>query len=51
MRTYVPNLRKMSKVWTEPFQALTQACYSPKDLASINASPSPSPSPSPRPAG
>jgi hypothetical protein len=44
MRTYVPSLQKMARKWAEPFQALTQACYSPKDLESINASPSATPS-------
>jgi hypothetical protein len=43
MRTYSASLDKMAKVWAEPFRDLTQACYSPEDLESINASPSPSP--------
>lgn len=43
MRTYTGSLEKMVKSWSEPFQALTQVCYSPEDLESINATPSPSP--------
>lgn len=43
MRTYTGSLEKMAKKWAKPFQDLTQACYSPEELASINASPSASP--------
>jgi hypothetical protein len=43
MQQYTTSLQKMARSWSEPFQALTQACYSPEDLESINASPSPSP--------
>ncbi len=43
MRTYDARLQKMGKAWSEPFVDLTQACYSPDDLASIEASASASP--------
>lgn len=44
LRIYGATLGEISKSFAEPFQGVTQACYSPKDLASINASPKPSPS-------
>ena len=47
LRIYGTTLGEISKSFAEPFQAVTQVCYSPKDLASINASPKPSPEPSP----
>ena len=43
LRIYDTTLGEISKSFAEPFQAVTQVCYSPKDLASINASPRPSP--------
>ncbi len=46
LKIYGTTLGEISKSFAEPFQAVTQVCYSPKDLASINASPRPSPSPS-----
>ena len=36
----VKTLQKAQKTFTSSFPPLTQACYSPADLASINASPS-----------
>ena len=39
LRIYDTTLGEISKSFAEPFQAVTQVCYSPKDLASINASP------------
>jgi hypothetical protein len=47
LRIYDNTLGEISKSFAEPFQAVTQVCYSPKDLASINASPRSSPEPSP----
>jgi len=47
LRIYNTTLGEISKSFAEPFQAVTQVCYSPKDLASINASPRSSPQPSP----
>ena len=47
LRIYDTTLGEISKSFAEPFQAVTQVCYSPKDLASINASPRSSPKPSP----
>lgn len=47
LRIYSSTLKQISTSFGEPFQAVTQVCYSPKDLASINASPRPSPSESP----
>jgi hypothetical protein len=47
LRIYDTTLGEISKSFAEPFQAVTQVCYSPKDLASINASPRSSPNPSP----
>ena len=47
LRIYDTTLGEISKSFAEPFQAVTQVCYSPKDLASINASPKSSPEPSP----
>ncbi len=49
LRIYGTTLGEISKSFAEPFQAVTQVCYSPKDLASIQASPRPSPSPSESP--
>jgi hypothetical protein len=47
LRIYGTTLGEISKSFAEPFRTVTQVCYSPKDLASINASPKPSPSGSP----
>ena len=47
MRTYTSTLDRIGSGYTRPFQALTQVCYSPKDLASINASPRASATPAP----
>jgi len=47
LRIYDTTLGEISKSFAEPFRAVTQVCYSPKDLASINASPRSSPKPSP----
>ena len=44
LRIYDTTLGEISKSFAEPFQAVTQVCYSPEDLASINASPRSSPS-------
>jgi hypothetical protein len=44
LRLYGPTLGEISKSFAEPFQGVTGVCYSPKDLASITASPRPSPS-------
>ena len=41
-RTYGATVASVQGGFVEPFQDMTQVCYSPKDLASINASPSPS---------
>lgn len=41
--SYVSTLDGISEDYAKPFQELTQVCYSPQDLASINASPTPSP--------
>jgi hypothetical protein len=49
LRIYGTTLGEISKSFAEPFRAVTQVCYSPTDLASINASPKPSPKPSPEP--
>ena len=46
LKIYGATLGEISKSFAEPFQAVTQVCYSPKDLASIKASPSANPSPS-----
>lgn len=46
IRGYWRTLRRVERGFTSPFVPVTQACYSPRDLASINASPSPSASPS-----
>lgn len=43
MKAYVSTLDGISKAYLKPFQSLTQVCYSPQDLASINSSPTPSP--------
>lgn len=43
MRNYTSTLRHIFDGFMRPFQVLTQACYSPKDLASINASPNATP--------
>ena len=43
LKVYGATLGEISKSFAEPFQGVTQVCYSPKDLASITASPSPSP--------
>ena len=47
LRIYDTTLGEISKSFAEPFRAVTQVCYSPKDLASINASPRSSPEPGP----
>ena len=44
LRIYGTTLGEISKSFAEPFQGVTGVCYSPKDLASITASPRPSPS-------
>ena len=44
MHDYERMLTDISNGYGKPFRALTQVCYSPSDLASINASPSASPS-------
>jgi hypothetical protein len=49
VRQYRKTVQKILTGFAKPFQDVTQACYSPEDLASINASPSPGPSPSPSP--
>ena len=49
MRTYGNTLTAISKGSAKPFQDATQACYSPKDLESINAKPTPSASPTASP--
>jgi hypothetical protein len=41
-KKYSPTVTGIQSGFAKPFQAATQVCYSPKDLASINASPSPS---------
>jgi hypothetical protein len=46
-RTFQKKLDGVTQGYTKSFQALTQVCYSPQDLESINASPTPSPAPSP----
>jgi hypothetical protein len=50
MRSYGTTLTAISKGSAKPFQDATQACYSPKDLDSINAKPTPA-SPSASPTG
>ena len=42
-KSYVSTLDGISRDFAKPFQSLTQVCYSPQDLASINSSPTPSP--------
>ena len=49
MLSYGAQLSAISKGSAKPFQDATQACYSPKDLESINAEPAPSGSPTPSP--
>lgn len=44
MRTYDTTLRGIGEGFAPVFRSLTQVCYSPADLASINADPSGSPS-------
>jgi len=46
-RAYQGTVDGIAEGFTKPFQDITQACYSPEDLASINASPEPSPEPGP----
>ena len=46
---YWRTLRRVGRAFSRPFGPVTQACYSPRDLASINASPSPSASSSSSP--
>ena len=43
-KAYQKTLDGIATGFAKPFQDITQACYSPEDLASINASPSASPS-------
>lgn len=43
MQAYVSNPDGISRAHAEPFQSLTQVCYAPQDLASINSSPTPGP--------
>lgn len=45
MRTYDKTLRQIAAGYTKPFQDMTQVCYSPSDLESINATPKSSPTP------
>ena len=44
MKTYNADLLAVGRGFSPTFRSLTRVCYSPDDLASINASPSPSPS-------
>ena len=46
-RAYQGSLDGIAEGYTKPFQDITQVCYSPEDLASINASPKPESSPGP----
>ena len=46
-RAYQDTVDGIAGQFTKPFQDITQVCYSPDDLASINASPNSSPSPTP----
>ena len=41
-KKYGATLGGVQGGFTKPFQDMTQVCYSPKELADINASPSPS---------
>jgi len=43
MNTYNRELLAVGRGFAPTFRSLTKVCYSPEDLASINASPSPSP--------
>ncbi len=43
LKVYGTTLEAIAAGFDAPFQATTQVCYSPADLASINASPSPDP--------
>ena len=45
MRTYDKTLREIAAGYTKPFQDMTQVCYSPSDLESINATPESSATP------
>lgn len=40
-RAYQRTVDSIAEGFTTPFQDITQVCYSPEDLASINASPKP----------
>jgi hypothetical protein len=42
-RSYQATVDGITEGYNEPFRNLTQVCYSPEDLASINASPTPRP--------
>lgn len=44
LRVYEATMQAIATGFAAPFRAITGVCYSPADLASINASPSPSPS-------
>ena len=46
LKTYSATLGELAKSFVEPFRPVTQACYSPEDLAKLKASARPSPSPS-----
>jgi hypothetical protein len=49
MKSYNTTLTSIAAGYTKPFQSVTKVCYSPKDLASINAKPTPGPTPSKAP--
>ena len=44
-KAYGATLNAITQGFAQPFRDVTQVCYSPAELASINASPTPSPSP------
>ena len=44
LNRYSPTLTRIAGDFAEPFQKLTQACYSPEDLSRIERSPTPAPS-------
>jgi hypothetical protein len=45
LKSYNATLTSIAAGYTKPFQSVTKVCYSPKDLASINARPTPSKAP------
>ena len=49
IRGYWRTLGRVGRRFSAPFRPVTQVCYSPRDLASINASPTPSASASATP--